>query len=136
MCFLFTQKNNKTVVFIYQFDMIHILKRHITYRGNTMSQSENKLAFLVVLKLTTDGIEKEATHLIINAESQDEANSRALECELNGELGENASFISDEQIEDMGGDWIYDIKSSTLVKPEHIDIMRTYLHPHYALLSK
>lgn len=101
-----------------------------------MSQSENKLAFLVVLKLTTDGVEKEATHLIINAESQDEANSRALECELNGELGENACFTSDEQIEDMGGDWVYEIKSSTLVKPEHIDIMRTYLHPHYALLRK
>jgi hypothetical protein len=101
-----------------------------------MSQSENTLAFLVVLKLTTDGIEKEATHLIINADSQDEANSRALECELNGELGENAFFTSDSQMEDMGGDWIYDIKSSTLVKPEHIEIMRTYLHPHYSLINK
>lgn len=67
-----------------------------------MSTSENKLAFLITLKLTTDGVEKEATHLIINAESQKEANRRALECELNGELGENASFTSDDQMEDMG----------------------------------
>lgn len=98
-----------------------------------MAQVNNKLAFLITLELLIEGLEKSATHLIINAESQEEANRRALEAELNGTLGENAEFTDDEQIEDMGGDWIYNIKSSVQVAPEHIDIMRSYLHPHSQL---
>ncbi|MBD80267.1 MAG: hypothetical protein CL840_15235 [Crocinitomicaceae bacterium] len=98
-----------------------------------MAQANNKLAFLITLELRIDGLEKTATHLITNAESQEEADRRALEAELNGTLGVNAEFTSDKQVEDMGGDWIYDVKSSVQVAPEHIDIMRGYLHPHSRL---
>ena len=86
----------------------------------------NLATYLVTLKIKTNGLEKEAIHLI-DATNVDNARNAALVAEFHGDFDDDTAQWDGDGVDDLNGEFSYTVKSAVLVEDKDVATLKRYL---------